>query len=162
MTIDNSSKAISIKKWDLLYIIILISVLIVALVGLSYNWSFLGFNKYHLVCILVATYLGITIYRYFLNYQYLFFSDEAQKMDIRYYSLRGFKSKRHAIEIPKSSFVKAEIKSSFFKLKAEIFFYQRMTKGIAKYPGISLSAYNENQRKQLELYLAMLAERMKE
>jgi len=62
---------------------------------------------------------------------------------MRYYPIRIFNQKKHSIEIPKSRFVKYETEKYFFGMKERIFLYQKTQNGIARYPGIHLSAVDK-------------------
>ncbi|HYW94430.1 MAG TPA: hypothetical protein VE870_02455, partial [Bacteroidales bacterium] len=52
-------------------------------------------------------------------------------------------------EIPRDQFVKYEVKR-FFPGIEKIFLFQRMRKGVARYPGVSLSIVNKADREKLK------------
>ena len=100
----------------------------------------------------------ILVYRNFLNFNYIYFSNETDKIILRYYPIKFFTKDFRSIEISKSSFRDFEEKKSFLGKKHDIILFQLTKKGIAKYPKISLSALNKKQKRDLTDTLTQLKE----
>jgi len=94
-----------------------------------------------------------------MEYTYFYFSNNNKNLIFRFYSLRIFSGKPKTIEIPKKNFMKYDILTSFFNKKDFLVLYQKTPKGIVKYPPISLTLLNKNQK--TELKRALFAETAK-
>lgn len=63
--------------------------------------------------------------------------------------LQPMLAEHKAIEIPKSQFVKYEIKKSNLGLRTSIILYQRTKKGIAKYPPVAINTLTKSERRDM-------------
>ncbi len=88
--------------------------------------------------------------QYMMEYTYFYFSNNSKNLIFRFYSLRNFYGKPKTIEIAKGSLIKYDIISSFFNRKDSLVLYQKTSKGIAKYPPISLTLLTKNQKTELK------------
>ena len=89
-------------------------------------------------------------FQYKMDNNYFYFSNNSKNLVFKFYSLRNFYGKPKTIEIPRTSFVKYDIVTSFFDKKDSLILYQKTPKGIAKYPPISLTLLNKNQKTELK------------
>ncbi|MGM0530655.1 MAG: hypothetical protein ACQER7_04830 [Bacteroidota bacterium] len=149
MKIENSKKTMVINQLRYIMVIAFIVIVVVLLTTDLIRSEFLGLNKYYWAVIISLLYLGQNIYEYLKDYNYIYFTDENNKILFRYIPLRPFKSKRYSIEINKGKFhgYKIERPSVF---KQEIVLFVKTSQGIAKYPPISISALNEEEFNKLK------------
>jgi len=107
---------------------------------------------YKTIIISVSSVLFLMFYwfQYKMEYTYFYFSNNRKNLIFRFYSLRVFSGKPKTIEIPKKSFFKYDILTSFFNKKDSIILYQKTPKGIVKYPPISLTLLNSEQKTELK------------
>ena len=89
-------------------------------------------------------------FHYQMHYTYFYFSNNSKNLVFRFYSLRFFSGKPRTIEIPKSSFLKYDIETSFFNKKDSLVLYQKTKQGVAKYPPISLTLLGKKQKTELK------------
>ena len=89
-------------------------------------------------------------FQYKMEFTYFYFSNNNKNLVFKFYSLQNFYGKPKTIEIPKSSFKKYDIVTSFFDKKESLILYQKTSKGIAKYPPISLTLLNKKQKTELK------------
>ena len=89
-------------------------------------------------------------FQYTMEYTYFYFSNNSKNLVFKFYSLRNFAGKPQSYEIPKQDFVKYDIVMSFFNKKESLILYQRMTKGIANYPPLSITLLNQKQKTELK------------
>lgn len=89
-------------------------------------------------------------FQYQMHYTYFYFSNNSKNLVFRFYSLRFFSGKPKTIEMPKSSFLKYDIETSFFNKKDSLVLYQKTDKGVAKYPPISLTLLGKKQKTELK------------
>jgi hypothetical protein len=107
---------------------------------------------------LLAIFMGIAyvinaLYKTFRNYNYIYFSDESDKIVLRYFSPNLFTSKKNSIEIPKKEFAGYTIQSSYMGYRENIILQRRTTKGIASYSAVSITALSINERHDLLITL---------
>ena len=95
-------------------------------------------------------FLMLYLLHYQMEYSYFYFSNNNKNLVFRFYSLRNFYGKPKTIEISKMSFFKYDITTSFFNKKDVLVLYQKTTKGVAKYPPISLTLLSKNKKTELK------------
>ncbi|MEA3316768.1 MAG: hypothetical protein U9R54_02300 [Bacteroidota bacterium] len=106
-------------------------------------------TKENFIFILAIVYVVYTVFVNVMNYCYIQYNDEDGKIILRYVSFRLFSGDRNSVEIEKEIFYNYEIVKSFFNIKEDLIFFVKTPKGIAKYPSISLSGLNKNQKRKL-------------
>ncbi len=147
------------KIWIQKTIVILILLILIILFGFLdyFQKPVLGLDKSVYLIALGIIYLILIIINALLKPDFVFYGDIGDKIIMRYFPIRIFNQKKHSIEIPKSRFVKYEVEKFFFGFKERIFLYQKTPNGIARYPGISLSAVDkkdiENIKKSLQQFM---------
>jgi hypothetical protein len=149
MEIDITQKAIKVKLRKLFLTIIFAALLLMIYVG-GFVEPLTGINKNYIAFIVVLIYILIFLYFHLLDLNYIYYTDENGKIILRYYSLRSISKGYRSIEIPKREFVKFETQKTFFNLKEHLILFQRLKKGVAKYPPVSISALNHEERSQLK------------
>ncbi len=80
-------------------------------------------------------------------------SDESGKITLRYLTLGPFGSKRRSIEIPVKDFLNYQIITSMYGYKKDIILFRHTPKGTAKYPPVSISAFNKQEIMEVEKML---------
>ena len=95
-------------------------------------------------------------YQYRMKYTYFYFSNNGKNLVFRFYSLRIIAGKPKTIEISRTNFVKYDIVTEFFDKRDSLILFQRTTKGIAKYPPISLSLLSKKQKTELKRTLFVM------
>lgn len=156
MEIDTHQTAIKVKLRKLFTTVIVGASLI--FIYLTDVLDPIGFYKNYIAVGIVLIYVSLLYYFYMLDLNYIYYSDEGGKIILRYYSLRTINSGYKSIEIPKKNFVKYHIERSFFNLKEKLILYQRMQKGLAKYPPVSISALKLEERDRLKQSLTHVLE----
>ena len=146
MTFDNSKRIINLRITFFLATILLLAYLALAYVAKLIRFPLLGMNDTVWTLILVSIWVILTFMPMFLNYQYVSFSDDGDKIIFRYYTSGFFSGKKNSVEIDKRSFSGYSVKSSFFALIQSIILYQKFAEGEAKYPPIYLSALSHEER----------------
>jgi hypothetical protein len=73
--------------------------------------------------------------------------DNNSTLLIKHYNLFPFGRKFKVFQIPVKRFEKYKIKRYFFGIFSFIFFYEQSRKGVARYPGIGISAVPKSQKK---------------
>ena len=146
MIIDTKEEASTMWKTKI-FAIIVYSVLIVV------TSAFIPIDKTVKIIIcgaLSLIFLALYWFQYQMEYTYFYFSDNNKNLVFRFYSLRNFYGKPKTIEISRLSFMKYDILTGFFNRKDLLVLYQKTTKGVAKYPPISLTLLSKNQKTELK------------
>ena len=157
MIIENSKTAIKIRLRTFFA-----TVIVVALIAIIYTTRILinpiwGLNKSQWSFIIVGVFVLLLILNNFRDFQYIYFSDNGNKIVFKFYSMKIFSGKKHTIEIHKKDFVKFQTSSLLFKIRDYLIIYQKLNKGIAKYPPISITGLSKKDKiklkNQLSLYI---------
>lgn len=106
-------------------------------------------SKYHLIILIAFVYIVLNLYNYLKRPYFVSYSDHGDRIVMRYYPLSLFTSRKHSIEIPKQQLVRFEIKEFLFGTQQKITLYQNFRNKVAKYPTISLSAVDKEDRERI-------------
>lgn len=149
MTFDNSKTIIGVRIK-----LFAATVIFLAYVALTYaakliKFPLLGLSDTVWTLILVAIYLIIVFMPMILNYQFVFFSDEGEKIVFRYFTAGIVGGKKNSVEINKQAFKGYKTESKYFGLVRSVILLQKIGEGIAKYPPVYISALNREQQSKL-------------
>lgn len=91
------------------------------------------------------------LYFHVADYQFIEFSDENDKVILRYYkAVRFGKPSYSSIDFPQYMLRKAYFENSVFGKMSDITFVVKTKRGIAEYPSVSLSAVPYNDRIKMQ------------
>jgi hypothetical protein len=149
MTFDNSKSIISIRIKLFAMTIIVLAYLILAYVASIIKFPFLGFSETVWTVLLVCIWIFIALLPMLLNYQYIFFSDNTEKIIIRYFNAGIVGGKKNSLEIDKTSFSGYKTETSLLGLRTSIVLFQKFAEGVAKYPPVWISALSRDEKSKL-------------
>ena len=132
MLFENRKKSAKTKFYFMLSLFFYLILIVGSLV-------FDVFRGYSFIIITTILFIIAFVIITHLKFYYFSFDVEEDKMIFRFSSLSLIVSLNKTIEIPQALFVKFNVKESFFGYKKELFLYQKLKGGIAKYPPISIS-----------------------
>jgi hypothetical protein len=149
MIINNQKQAVNLRIQKFLALLIL-----VVIIGLIYFANIIprglyGLNKNQVAVGIIMLFAGYFIFDYLRNYYYISYNDTGDKFILRYFSLRPLEDRKHAIEFNKNEFHSFELVRSFFGLNETLIIYRSTSKGVAKYPGVSLSAISKADKEKM-------------
>jgi hypothetical protein len=149
MTIDNQKKAVALRIQKSLVILVFI-----ILIGLIYFVDIIprgvaGFTRNEIAIVLIVMFVLFFLFHYLRNHNYIFYSDTGDNFILRYFSLRPLHDRKNAIEFNKREFERYEIKRSFAGLNESVIIYRKTSKGVAKYPPVSITALDKKSREKL-------------
>lgn len=147
MVIKNKKKVVKLRR---LFFLVSLVIAVVALV--------LFLTDYTLYAIgMVGVFALWFLFFQVADYQYIEFSDDNEKILLRYYkAIRFGKTDFHAIEFPQQLLHNALIENSMFGKMTDLTLIIRTKRGIAEYPSVSLSALPFDDRKKVEASLHKL------
>lgn len=152
MKIENRKETYRIWLQKFVATLIFTPLVIVFSFARYFNKPFMGIERAWLIIMITFLYLLVILYHHLLNPYYIFYSDNGEKIQLRFYPVRAFNQKKKSFIIPKDKFYKYEIQKTF--LGEKIILYQRFKKGTGKYPAISLSGLSEDDRKKIKASLS--------
>ena len=145
------------KSLSKFIVLIVLAILLCVLLFIPFQNDFIKGVENNLLAVFIAVaYVVYVVYESFRNYNYLYFSDESDKLVIRFFAPNFFTSKKNSIEIPKREFSGYTIRSFFMGYREKIILMRRTAKGIASYPPVSITALNNNEKHDLLLSLEKL------
>jgi len=146
MTFDNSRTIISLRIKLFGATVIFLTYIVLTYIARIIKYPLLGMSETVWTLILVCLYLFFAFLPMFLNYQYFFFSDEGEKIVIRYFPAGIVGGRKNSIEINKKTFSGYKTESKFFGLILSIILYQQLKEGVARYPSVYISALSGEER----------------
>ena len=156
MTFDNSRTIISLRIKLFGATIVFLTYIVLTYIAEMIKYPLLGMSDTAWTLILVGLYLFFAFLPMFLNYQYIYFSDEGEKIIFRYFTAGIVGGKKNSVEIDKRTFSGYKTESRLFGFILSITLFQQFKEGVAKYPPVYISALNREERakvlKSLNLY----------
>jgi len=156
MTFDNSKTIISLRIKLFAATVVFLAYIVLTYIAKLIKFPLLGMSDTTWTLILVVIYLIIAFLPMILNYQYVFYSDDTEKIIFRYFTAGIVGGRKNTVEIDKRTLSGYEIVPELFGLRQKITLYQRFNEGVAKYPPFYISALSKDERtkmvKSLNLY----------
>jgi len=149
MKVDNQRNTYRIWLSRLVMTIVFTLAIIIILFLPWFDKEDSAITKYHAIIFIALVYILINLVNYLKRPYFVAYSDQGEKIVMRYYPLSLFTSRKNSIEIPKSQFVRYEIKPFLFRTQQWVILYQHFRTKEAKYPPISLSAVDKADREQI-------------
>lgn len=149
MIIDTQKSTIGIQLRKLVFLLLLVLFLVLLYTTRYFYEPLLGIERNQYAIIATLIYILYYAFSYFRDFNYFYFNNNSSKIIIRYYSLKPLSSEQSSVEINQQEFHKFEIKESWGGLRKYLIVYQKTTKGIAKYPPISISILKKKDVDQL-------------
>lgn len=149
MVIDKQKKAINLTLRKMLMAIIFASLVILILFSGWFDKPVLGIEKLYWVIIVSALYLIYILIMMIRELHYVFYSDQGNRIVLRFYSLSPFTRRKSSIEIPKSLLGKYEYRKSWLGLKKHLILYQKVKGTLARFTPVSITSLTPAERKQV-------------
>ncbi len=156
MTIDNQKQAVNLRIQKSIALLILIIALGLIYFANILPHSIYGLNRNEIAVLILVIFVSFFILHYLRNHNYIYYSDTGNKLILRYFSLRPFEEKKNAIEFNKNELHNFEIKKTMPGINKSIIIYRKTTKGIAKYPPVSLTALSKTDQEKMMASLQRL------
>ncbi|HLN21219.1 MAG TPA: hypothetical protein VK213_09030 [Bacteroidales bacterium] len=149
MTFDNSKTIIGFRIKLFIFTVVFLAYLILAYPAGIIKFPLLGLNDTAWTLILSALWIIVALTPMVLNYQFVYFSDDTEKIVIRYFSAGIFGGRKNSIEIDKRNYAGYKTEKSFFGLITGITLYQKFNDGVAKYPPVYISALSAQEKSKM-------------
>ncbi len=149
MTLDNSKTIISLRIKLFTATIVFLAYIVLTYFAKLIKFPLLGMSDTAWTLILVGIFLFIAFLPMFLNYQFISYSDEGEKIVFRYFTTGIVGGKKNSVEINKKTFSGFSAESRFFGLIQSITLFQKFNEGVAKYPPVYISALSREERAKI-------------
>ncbi len=153
MTFDNNKALYSVMRVELIASIIFMGTFSISFLDV-YKSKLLPLEGYQFALLIAAIFLLLALMWYNIKYSY-FSIDTSDGILIKYFRItpKFITPKPKMVNIPKSTYVKYQIKKSFFGLRTELILFQKTKKGVVSYPPIYISALNKEEIRKLKTAL---------
>ena len=149
MTFDNSKTIIGFRLKLFIATIILLAYFLLVYVAKLIKFQLLGMGDNFWTILLVACYLALLFLPMILNYQYIYFSDDGDKIIFRYFTSGIISGSKNSVEIDKKTFTYYKVEKRLLGLVQSIILFQRLKEGVAKYPPIYISSLKREERNKI-------------
>lgn len=151
MKFDNNKALYKIMRTELISPLVFAALISISFLGI-YSNKYLPLENYEFALLILAIFLVLSYFWYGAKKSYFSLDANGNSIIIKYFVItpKFFKTKPQMVKIPKSSFFKYNIESSFFGMKKSLFLFQKTPKGVVKYPPIYISALNSNELEMLK------------
>lgn len=149
MTFDNSKTIIGVRIKLFAATVIFLVYIVLTYVAKLIKFPFLGISDTVWTIILALCYLVIFFIPLYLGYQFIYFSDDDDRIILRYFNAGLAGGKKNSVEIKKNTFSGYKIESRFFGLVQSLILFQKIGKRIAKYPPVYISALTREEKSKL-------------
>jgi hypothetical protein len=160
MTFDNSRTIISLRIKLFVATVLFLAYIILTYAAGMIKYPLLGLSDTSWTVILLIIYFFIAFLPMFLNYQFISYSDDGEKIIFRYFSSGIVGGRKNSVEIVKNTFSGYKIDKRLFGLSQSITLFTNINAGIAKYPPIYISALTSEERtkviRSLNLYVTQV------
>lgn len=137
-----------------------LTVIAVLLVTNIYRNEIAGVDKYEFSILLACIYILNVMFSVIRNYHYIYYSDEGDKLILRFFSFSFWAQKKSSIEIGKNELEKYQVNRQIFGLRENLLLYQKTKGGLAKYPPVSITALSKSEKKELLDSLAIYSKKL--
>jgi hypothetical protein len=149
MKLDNSKTITGMRIRLFIVTVLFLVYIVLAYIAEIIRFPVLGINDTLLTVILVGLYTIYVFYPMALNYQYIYYSDEEDKIIFRFFTTGIIGGKKNSIEINKAEFAGYRIEKKFFGLIRSIILFHQMPQGVATYPPIYISILSSKERARI-------------
>ncbi len=160
MTFNNSKTIIGFRLKLFIATIILIAYFLLAYVAKLIKFPLLGMGDNFWTILLVACYVVLLFLPMILNYQYIYFSDDGDKIIFRYYTSGIISGSKNSVEIDKKTFTYYKVEKRLLGLVQSIILFQRLEEGVAKYPPIYISSLKKEESNKIYRSLNALTQKI--
>lgn len=149
MTFNNSKSIIGIRIRLFTATVVFLLYIVLTYIADVIKFPFLSMSESVWTVILVCLYLLYAFYPMLLNYQYISYSDESDKIIFRYFTAGIVGGRKNSVEISKSEFAGYRQDRKFFGLIKSVILFQQLKEGVAQYPPIYISVLTRKERTRL-------------
>jgi hypothetical protein len=145
MVFDNKKTTIRIYLRKMITAIVAVVLLMIILVSGWFENSVLGIPRYQWVILVALIYLVQAVISGFRKMNFFYFSDEGDRILLRYHPIHPLVQRKNAVQIPKTGLAGYEIRNTLLGLRRVIILRQHVRGKLATYPPISITSLNSRE-----------------
>ena len=149
MVIDIQRTVIKTQIRRFITLLVFVTIMIFVMLTGNSQETYIGITKYKWAVIISALYLGGALIESLIDYNYIYYSDEGDRIVLRYFSMSFFNKKKSSIEIPNKDFKSYTIEKKYSGIKEFLTLVQDFKGKDAKYPAVNISALTKKQKEKL-------------
>lgn len=149
MVFDNRKTTVRIYMRKMITAIVAVILLMLILVSGWFENALLGVLKYQWVILVATVYLILTVISGLRKLNFFYFSDEGDRILIRYHPIHPLVQTKNAVQIPKTGLAGYELRVSHLGLRKVIVLRQHVRGKVATYPPISITSLNARETELL-------------
>lgn len=149
MTFNNSKAIISLRIRLFTATVLFLLYIVLTYIADVIRFPFLGMSESIWTVILVCIYFLYALYPMILNYQYISYTDDGDKIIFRYFTAGIVGGKKNSVEIAKNRYAGYRREKKFFGLIQSVILFQQLKEGVAQYPPIYISILSRKERARL-------------
>ncbi len=142
MTLSNQNRAAHIKLFYYIVTFVYLSLTVLTVYQDPVHMNLIIAGVFAIYVVLIVINLA-------RENNFIIYKETDDRIIMRYYPLHPFHDKFKSIEISKQTFSHFELEKRNLGLREDLYLFQMSAKGLAKYPGISLSALSKKQRSEV-------------
>ena len=150
MTINNQKYTIQLRLRKFAVILSLAILIVIIALSRILTEPFLGLTRVEWPWVIAGCIVLYYLVEYWLDNNYIWYTDEGTKIKLRYYSLRPLSQAKVSIEIPRNELVKYELRHGAGGIKTSLVLHQSTPAGVATYKPLSLTALKKEEIHALE------------
>jgi len=149
MKLDNKRNTYRIWLSRLIMTVVFTLVILLIIFLPWFDDSEFWLTRYHVVILISAIYIAVNWINYLKRPNFISYSDQGEMIIVRFYPVSMFTSRKNSIEIPKKQFVRYELQPFLFRTQHKLILTQNFRGKEARYPAISLSALDREDREKM-------------
>ena len=149
MKLDNSKTIISSRIKLFAVTVLFLAYMALSYVAKSFKITLFGWSDTVWTIIFAAIWIFIAFLPMILKHQYISYSDDDELIVFRFFTSGIFGGRKNSIEIEKKTFAGYETNKQLMGLSLSITLYQKIAKGVAKYPPIHISALSKEEKTKI-------------
>ena len=149
MTFDNSRTIISIRIKLFGVTVVFLAFIVLTYIAEMIKYPLLGLGETTWTLALAVLYLLYAFMPMYLNYQYIYFSDEGENIIFRYFTAGIVGGRKNSIQISKKTFSGFKIDKKLGGLIQSITLFQKLMEGVAKYPPVQIGVLSKEERAKI-------------
>ncbi len=149
MTFDNSKTIISLRIKLFGVTVVFLAFIVLTYIAKMIKYPMLGAGETTWTLVLAGLYFTYAFMPMYLSYQYIYFSDEGDKVVFRYFTAGIIGGRKNSIEISKSTFSGYKTNKRLGGLIQSLTLFQKFREGVAKYPPVYISALQRKSGQKL-------------
>jgi hypothetical protein len=149
MTFDNSKTIISLRIKLFGVTVVFLAFIVLTYIAEMIKYPLLDMGQTAWTLILAGLYLLYAFMPMYLNYQYIYFSDDGENIIIRYFTAGIVGGRKNSIEISKKTYSGFRTDKKLGGLIQSVTLFQKFREGVAKYPPVYISALSKEERTKI-------------